>query len=83
MSETASLLARSLPCLVKLTDKLLERCPFLAKKDGVYAPTVAFIPEKYRSTGAGQKSSTAAFRKWLNIVEKSEEQPEPLRSSPV
>ena len=69
-------LARSLSFLVKLTDELLETCPFLAKKDGIYAPTVAFIPEKYRLDGRrAEEILDRCISKWLNIVEKSKEEP--------
>jgi ATP-dependent Lon protease len=75
--DCRTVLARALSCLVKLTDELLERCPFLAKKDGIYAPTVAFIPEKYRLDGRrAEEILDRCLSKWLNIVEKSKEQPE-------
>jgi ATP-dependent Lon protease len=75
--DCRTILARSLSCLVKLTDDLLERCPFLAKKDGIYAPTVAFIPEKYRLDGRrAEEILDRCLSKWLNIVEKSKEEPE-------
>ncbi len=75
--DCRTILARSFSCMVKLTDELLERCPFLAKKDGVYAPTVAFIPEKYRLDGRrAEEILDRCLSKWLNIVEKSKEEPE-------
>jgi len=75
--DCRTILARSLSYLVKLTDELLEECPFLAKKDGIYAPTVAFIPEKYRLDGRrAEEILDRCLSKWLNIVEKSKEEPE-------
>ena len=71
------MLARSFSFLVKLTGELLETCPFLSNKDGVYAPTVAFIPEKYRLDGRrAEEILDRCLSKWLNIVEKREEEPE-------
>ncbi len=69
------MLARSFSRLVKLTDAMLERCPFLAEKDGVYAPTVAFIPEKYRLDALrAEEILDRCLSKWLSIVGgKSEE----------
>ncbi len=80
--DCRTMLARSLSCLVKLTDELLEKCPFLAKKDGIYAPTVAFIPEKYRLDGRrAEEILDRGLSKWLNIVEKSQETEAPAIQS--
>ena len=74
--DCRTILASSLSYLVKLTDELLEKCPFLAKTDGVHAPTVAFIPEKYRLDGRrAEEILDRCISKWLNIVEKSKEEP--------
>jgi hypothetical protein len=63
------MLARSLSCLEKMTDGMLEDCPFLAKKDGIYAPTVAFIPEKYRiDVRRAEEILDRCLMKWLEIV---------------
>jgi ATP-dependent Lon protease len=63
------MLSRSLSCLERLTDDLLEKCPFLIKKDGVYAPTVTFIPEKYRlDVRRAEEILDHCLSKWLNIV---------------
>jgi ATP-dependent Lon protease len=75
--DCRTILVRSFSFLVKLSGELLERCPFLAKKDGIYAPTVAFIPEKYRLDGRrAEEILDRCISKWLNIVEKSKEEPE-------
>ena len=75
--DCRTILARSFSFLVKLSGELLERCPFLDKKDGIYAPTVAFIPEKYRLDGRrAEEILDRCISKWLNIVEKSQEEPE-------
>ncbi len=75
--DCRTILSRSLSYLVKLTDELLEKCPFLSKKDGIYAPTVAFIPEKYRlDSRRAEEILDRCLSKWLNIVEKSKEEPE-------
>jgi ATP-dependent Lon protease len=68
-------LARSVSCLEKLSDELLESCPFLAKKDGIYAPTVAFIPEKYRlDIRRAEEILDRCLSKWLSIVGGKNEQ---------
>ena len=74
--------ARSVSCLEGLTDELLESCPFLTKKDGVYAPTVAFIPEKYRlDIRRAEEILDRCLSKWLSIVEgKSEQEGRTMRS---
>jgi ATP-dependent Lon protease len=75
--DCRAILSRSLSYLVKLTDELLGKCPFLSKKDGIYAPTVAFIPEKYRlDSRRAEEILDRCLSKWLNIVEKSKEEPE-------
>ncbi|HIJ76605.1 MAG TPA: AAA family ATPase [Deltaproteobacteria bacterium] len=75
--DCRTVLARSFSFMVKLSGELLETCPFLANKDGVYAPTVAFIPEKYRLDGRrAEEILDRCISKWLNIVEKSKEEPE-------
>jgi ATP-dependent Lon protease len=73
--DCLTVLARSFSLLVKLSGDLLETCPFLSNKDGVYAPTVAFIPEKYRLDGRrAEEILDRSISKWLNIVEKREEE---------
>ncbi len=63
-------LARSLSRLVELSDELLESCPFLFQNEGFYAPSVAFIPEKYRiDTRRAQEILDRCLLKWLNISE--------------
>ena len=79
-----TMLARSFPSLEELTDELLEACPFIAKKDGIYAPTVAFIPEKYRIDGRrAEEILNRGLVKWLNILSTRGEEPAPMRSNPV
>ncbi len=71
------MLARFFSFLVKFTDELLEQCPFLATKDGVYAPTVAFIPEKYRiDARRAEEILDRGLLKWLNIITGESEEPE-------
>ncbi len=73
-----SILASSFFYLEKLTDELLDECPFLAKKDGVYAPTVAFIPEKYRlDVRRAEEILDQGLLKWLNMVGGPGKQPTP------
>ena len=68
-------LARSLSRLVKLADETLETCPFLAKQDGVFAPTVAFIPEKYRLDPLrAEEILDRCLSKWLSIVDRKDEE---------
>jgi hypothetical protein len=72
------MLARSFSSLEELTDKLLEMCPFMAKKDGIYASTVAFIPEKYRIDGRrAEEILNRGLLKWLNILGSRGEEPAP------
>jgi ATP-dependent Lon protease len=82
--DCSTLLARSFAALEELTDELLEMCPFIEKKEGVYAPTVAFIPEKYRIDGRrAEEILNRGLLKWLNIMGSRGEEPTPVRSSPV
>ncbi len=75
--DCRTILARFFPFLVKLTGELLEQCPFLAQKDGIYAPTVAFIPEKYRiDSRRAEEILDRGLLKWLNIVSGESEQPD-------
>ncbi len=68
--DCSVILARSLSRLIDLSDELLESCPFLSKSDGIYAPTVAFIPEKYRiDVRRAQEILDRCLSKWLDIVE--------------
>jgi hypothetical protein len=69
---------------VKLSGELLESCPFLAKKEGIYyAPTVAFIPEKYRLDGRrAEEILDRCISKWLTIVEQSKQEPEAPAAQP-
>lgn len=61
--------ARTHSHLVRLTDDLLQECPFLAKKDGIYTTTVSFIPEKYRiDVRRAEEFLDAGLSKWLNII---------------
>jgi ATP-dependent Lon protease len=70
------LLARSFASLEELTDELLEMCPFVARKDGIYAPTVAFIPEKYRIDGRrAEEILNRGLLKWLEILGSRGEEP--------
>jgi ATP-dependent Lon protease len=69
------MLARSLSRLVKLTDETLETCPFLAKQDGIFAPTVAFIPEKYRLDPLrAEEILDRCLSKWLSIFDTAHEE---------
>ncbi|MDR3567277.1 MAG: AAA family ATPase [Syntrophobacteraceae bacterium] len=70
-------LARSLSRLVDLSEELLEDCPFLSKREGIYAPTVAFIPEKYRiDVRRAQEILDRCLSRWLAVVgAKAEEEP--------
>jgi ATP-dependent Lon protease len=70
-------LAGSLSKLVDLSEELLESCPFLCKTDGIYAPTAAFIPEKYRiDIRRAQEILDHCLTRWLRIIEgKSEDEP--------
>ncbi|MGC9193864.1 MAG: S16 family serine protease [Syntrophobacteraceae bacterium] len=62
-------LARSLSKLVDLSEELLKSCPFLYKTDGIYAPTVAFIPEKYRiDIRRAQEILDHCLLRWLEIT---------------
>jgi ATP-dependent Lon protease len=82
--DCRTMLARSFSPLEKLTDELLDRCPFLAKKDGIYAPTIAFIPEKYRIDGRrAEEILDSGLLKWLDIVggQSEETAPDMLRPS--
>ncbi len=74
-------LARSLSRLVDLSDELLEDCPFLSKSEGIYAPTVAFIPEKYRlDVRRAQEILDHCLSRWLDIAEgKSGEETLPVK----
>jgi ATP-dependent Lon protease len=76
--DCSTMLARSFSSLEELTDKLLEMCPFMAKKDGIYASTVAFIPEKYRIDGRrAEEILNRGLLKWLNILGSRGEEPAP------
>ena len=78
------MLSKSLSCLEKLTDESLERCPFLAEKDGIYAPTVAFIPEKYRlDVRRAEEILDRCLSKWLSIVGGISEEEEVLKVLPA
>ncbi|MDR3556243.1 MAG: AAA family ATPase [Syntrophobacteraceae bacterium] len=62
-------LARSLSRVVDLSDGLLESCPFLSRSEGIYAPTVAFIPEKYRiDVRRAQEILDRCLSKWLSMA---------------
>jgi ATP-dependent Lon protease len=75
--DCRTMLARFFSFLVKFTDELLEQCPFLAREDGVYAPTVAFIPEKYRiDARRAEEILDRGLLKWLNIISGESEEPE-------
>ncbi|MCL5405931.1 MAG: AAA family ATPase [Deltaproteobacteria bacterium] len=76
-------LARSLSRLVDLSDELLEGCPFLSKSEGFYAPTVAFIPERYRiDVRRAQEILDHCLSKWLSIAGgKAENEALPARSA--
>ena len=75
--DCRTMLARFFSFLVKFTDELLEQCPFLACEDGVYAPTVAFIPEKYRiDARRAEEILDRGLLKWLNIITGQSEEPE-------
>jgi len=82
--DCLTVLARSFSFLVKLSGELLESCPFLAKKEGIYyAPTVAFIPEKYRLDGRrAEEILDRCISKWLTIVEQSKQEPEAPAAQP-
>jgi ATP-dependent Lon protease len=81
--DCRSVLAWSFSHLEKLTDELLEECPFLAKKDGVYAPTVSFIPEKYRlDVRRAEEILDRGLLKWLDIVGGPGKQPTPQMIRP-
>ena len=78
--DCRSILAWSFSYLEKLSDELLEECPFLAKKDGVYVPTVAFIPEKYRlDARRAEEILDRGLLKWLDIIGGPGKQPTPQR----
>ena len=75
--DCRTMLARFFSFLVKFTDELLEQCPFLACEGGVYAPTVAFIPEKYRiDARRAEEILDRGLLKWLNIITGQSEEPE-------
>jgi ATP-dependent Lon protease len=75
-------LARSLSRLVDLSGELLEDCPFLAKTEGIYAPTVAFIPEKYRiDVRRAQEILDHCLARWLNIASGNAECQTPMAKS--
>ena len=64
-----NILTGALMYLVKLDDELLHQCPFLAAKDGIYATTVAFIPEKYRiDVRRAEEILDRGISKWIGIV---------------
>ncbi len=67
--HSRTMISSSLFFLVKLSDELLEICPFLTKKGGIYAPTVTFIPEKYRIDGRrAEEILDRGLAKWLGII---------------
>ena len=73
--DCRTILAKSISCLEKLTDELLKSCPFLTEKDGIYAPTVAFIPEKYRlDARRAEEILDRCLSRWLEIVGGESEQ---------
>jgi len=81
--DCRTMLARSFSSMEELTDELLERCPFLAKIDGIFAPTVTFIPEKYRIDGRrAEEIFDRGLFKWLAIVRGQSEEPAPHMVQP-
>jgi ATP-dependent Lon protease len=69
LPDCGAILAKSISYLEKLTDELLESCPFLTKKDGIYTPTLAFIPEKYRlDARRAEEILDRCLTAWLDIV---------------
>jgi len=80
--DCRTILAKSIACLEKLTDELLQSCPFLTGKDGIYAPTVAFIPEKYRlDVRRAEEILDRCLSRWLEIVAgESERESLPLQT---
>jgi ATP-dependent Lon protease len=82
--DCSTTLARSFSSLEELADELLETCPFLAKKDGIYVPTIAFIPEKYRiDSRRAEEILNRGLLKWLEILGSREEEPASIRSCPA
>ncbi|MGA2400682.1 MAG: S16 family serine protease [Syntrophobacteraceae bacterium] len=82
--DCRTVLSSSLSFLVKLPDELLEICPFLARKDGIYAPTVAFIPVKYRIDGRrAEEILDRGLVKWLGIISGESQEPEPRMIQPA
>jgi ATP-dependent Lon protease len=73
--DCRTILARSFSSLERLTDELLESCPFITKKNGIYTPTVAFIPEKYRlDVRRAEEILNRCLSRWLEIVGGEKEQ---------
>jgi ATP-dependent Lon protease len=67
--DCRNLLSSAFMYLVKLDDDLLQECPFLAEKDGIYSTTVAFIPEKYRiDARRAEEILDRGISQWIRIV---------------
>lgn len=55
--------------LTHLSPAVLEDCPFLSRKNGIYTLTVSFIPEKYRLDGRrAEEILKEGLKKWLMLM---------------
>jgi ATP-dependent Lon protease len=75
--------ARTYERLLQLSDELLQTCPFLSSKDGIYTTTVSFIPEKYRiDARRAEEILDLGLSEWLKIVSGEEAETASLHAGP-
>lgn len=64
------ILSRVYALLGCLDQTVLDRCPFVTRKDGIYVADLSFIPEKYRlDERRAEKILTRCLIHWLSSVE--------------
>jgi ATP-dependent Lon protease len=75
--------AKAYEHLLQLSDELLQACPFLSSKDGIYTTTVSFIPEKYRiDARRAEEILDRGLFEWLKIMSGEETKTASLRTVP-
>lgn len=65
--------------LSRLTPQLLDTCPFIAMKEGIYVIDMSFIPEKYRlDLKRAETLIRKSLQRWLHCLESTEDRDDTL-----
>jgi ATP-dependent Lon protease len=71
--DSRKIINRAYLRLAHFTAQMIEKSPFMVRKDGIYMVSLSFIPEKYRlDSKRGEEILNRCLSEWLNVIDEKQ-----------